>query len=53
MGNSTIDTDVAIIGGGGAFKPGQTALDFLFNLGPFAAEYFHKAGHVEPERAAA
>lgn len=38
---------------GGAFTPGQTALDFLFNLGPFAAEYFHKAGDVERERIAA
>ena len=39
--------------GGGAFQPGQTALDFLFNLGPFAAEYFHKADHVDRERLAA
>ena len=39
--------------GDGPFQPGQTALDFLFNLGPFAAEYFHKASHDERERLAA
>ncbi|HEX5128693.1 MAG TPA: WbqC family protein [Usitatibacter sp.] len=39
--------------GDAPFQPGQTALDFLFNLGPFAAEYFHQAGHVERERLAA
>ena len=39
--------------GGGAFVPGQTALDLLFNAGPAAAEHFHKASHVEPEPLAA
>ena len=39
--------------GAGAFVPGQTALDLLFNAGPAAAEHFHKASHVEPEPLAA
>jgi hypothetical protein len=39
--------------GGGEFKPGLTALDLLFNVGPEAAEHFHKESHVERERLAA
>ena len=39
--------------GGGAFTPGQTALDVLFNVGPGAAEYLHKANHDQRERVAA
>ena len=39
--------------GGGEFKPGLTALDLLFNVGPAAAEHFHKANHVEREPLAA
>jgi hypothetical protein len=39
--------------GGGPFKPGQTALDLLFNVGPQACEYFHETPNVRAERLAA
>jgi hypothetical protein len=39
--------------GGGAFQPGQTALDLLFNVGPQAAELLRKVERAEPERLAA
>ena len=39
--------------GGGPFKPGQTALDLLFNVGPQACEYFHEVPNVRAERIAA
>ena len=39
--------------GATTFTPGQTALDALFNVGPAAAEYLHKADHAQRERLAA
>ena len=39
--------------GGGPFKPGLTALDLLFNVGPNAPHHLWQAAHARDERLAA